>query len=121
MAQPRRSKAPRRTPFWLACLCGFLWADTTLSLTGREREARAVAARAVGPGVSTGPEVLEDGDPRDLRGLPGIGERRALDIARWRWERSGGELRLSEVPGVGPKTERLLRAREALPQPLLGE
>ena len=71
--------------------------------------------------VAPEPIDLEDADPRALRRLPGIGEQRAMDIARLRWERAGRGLRLSEVPGIGPKTERALEARGALSQPLLGE
>jgi len=43
---------------------------------------------------------------RDLRRLPGIGDARAVAIARARWERGlrGGPHALEEVAGIGPAT-----------------
>jgi hypothetical protein len=43
---------------------------------------------------------------RDLRTLPGVGERRALQIARarWAWAGSPDPLFLDQIPGIGPKT-----------------
>jgi hypothetical protein len=110
---------PRRAPLWLLGLCGFLWADTALSLA--RRAGRWETAAEARRGSEEAQPALTEAGPRELRRLPGIGERRALDFARLRWERSGGELRLSEVPGIGPKTERALGAHGAAPQRLLGE
>ena len=112
------------TTLWLPFLCGLLWADTALSLArraGRVEAAPDAKFPASAALVAPEPIDLEDADPRALRRLPGIGEQRAMDIARLRWERAGRGLRLSEVPGIGPKTERALEARGALSQPLLGE
>jgi DNA uptake protein ComE-like DNA-binding protein len=81
---------------------------------------RALAARH--PDASRGASVdetsavaLETSSPRELRRLPGIGEARALEIARerWRLRGSGQALRLESLPGVGPTTsERVARALE---------
>jgi hypothetical protein len=58
------------------------------------------------------PIALHRSSPRDLRALPGIGETRALAIARERWRvRSTGEaLDLEALPGIGPETVAALEA-----------
>ena len=45
--------------------------------------------------------------PRELRRLPGIGERRAIDVSRARWEHDprDGPLAWSDIHGIGEKTE----------------
>lgn len=52
------------------------------------------------------PLRLESASPRELRRLPGIGEVRALELARERWRRRGlGEsLDLASLPGIGATT-----------------
>ena len=49
--------------------------------------------------------------PRELRRLPGIGETRALAVARARWEHpdDGPPLLLSDVPGIGEASEVAIR------------
>jgi hypothetical protein len=52
--------------------------------------------------------------PRELRLLPGIGQTRALAIARERWngrERgaAGGLADLVRIPGIGPQTQEQVR------------
>ncbi len=44
--------------------------------------------------------------PRELRNFPGIGERRAIAIARARWEHASSPdpLFLDQIEGIGPRT-----------------
>ncbi len=49
---------------------------------------------------------LRDAPVRELRRLPRIGQQRALDLVRWRWEH-GPEVGLEDleaIPGIGPRT-----------------
>jgi hypothetical protein len=90
-------------PAWRAAVAGWLVAQAILgSLPDR-------APRALDPSR----EGVENAfAPRILRGWPGIGEVRALAIARARWEHpdDGPPLYLSDVEGVGEATERAVRA-----------
>ena len=67
---------------------------------------RASASRGVGgsPGPPPSPEGL---GPRELRHLPGIGERRARQIVEERWRRAGHFplARWHELRGIGPLTQ----------------
>ncbi len=58
---------------------------------------------------------LEDLSPRELRSIPGIGERRAVAIASAAWASGarapgGGPLRVEEVHGVGPRSAERIAA-----------
>lgn len=48
--------------------------------------------------------------PREWRGVPGIGRRRALDLSRAGWEAGPGALDPLSVPGVGEATAARVRA-----------
>lgn len=66
------------------------------------------SAAARGPGASPARPALPEGlGPRELRHLPGIGERRAQDIADERWLRAGHfpVARWHELRGIGPLTQ----------------
>lgn len=70
---------------------------------------RAAAVRETpdAPGILEG-EVLDlnTASETDLTRLPGIGEKRAADIAAWREENGGFETteELLEISGIGPET-----------------
>jgi hypothetical protein len=98
--------ARRDEPLWVLLLVGWLATETVLD----RRRAQPTAATAALEQFSDRPARPDPtrAPPRELRRLPGIGEARALAIARARWERGadGGELRLEDVPGIGPLTAR---------------
>jgi len=50
--------------------------------------------------------------PRELRGLPGLGQVRAVEYARARWghDPALGALELEQVPGIGRETARRVTA-----------
>jgi hypothetical protein len=55
-------------------------------------------------------------NPRELRTLPSIGAKRAVEIADARWEKKlddpgaeACEVNLQAVPGIGPKTDHSVR------------
>lgn len=52
---------------------------------------------------------------RELRGLPGIGEKRAVEIVRARWDGriTGGVESLDRVEGIGPETVARVRGELA--------
>lgn len=62
------------------------------------------------------PETLST---RELRRIPGVGQVRALAIARERWrsERAGEEFVLLDVSGIGPSIAGQIRAWKADPPP----
>lgn len=62
---------------------------------------------ASAPAVQAPAPALESAAPRELRGVPGLGERRALALvdARWRRGRADPPLFLGDVVGVGPVSE----------------
>ncbi len=104
----------RRDGAWAWMLVGALAADACWL---HARSPSPFAARldaGVDPGVPNGPPEPPDparASPRELRALPGIGEARAIAIARERWELRPGHTRaLSEVDGIGPVTEGGIRA-----------
>ena len=47
---------------------------------------------------------------RELRRLPGIGQKRAIELVRTREEHRGGALAWQDVYGIGPATERKVLA-----------
>jgi hypothetical protein len=83
-----------------------------------DREDSDATAAAREPAAPPASVSLDDGtreerslgrmSPRELRRLPGIGQTRALSIARARWERSETEdgADLARAPGIGPETRR---------------
>lgn len=57
------------------------------------------------------PSELESAPARELRRLPRIGQQRALDIVRWRWEHEEPLTleSLESIHGIGPQTIEDLR------------
>ena len=102
--EPTMALQERREPIWLLFLLGWVAADAArLGLPSSDPPAVVPAEPAV-------PD-LGRMSPRELRRVPGIGERRALAIAQARWEHAGpGPLLLGDVPGIGPATLEGVRA-----------
>jgi hypothetical protein len=87
----------RREPVWGLILGGGLLAAALAPRAPPE-------AREVPPQASTS---LATGTARELRAVPGLGERRALALVDARWRRSGADppLFLGDIAGVGPASE----------------
>lgn len=85
-------------------LAGWLVASAALEASSR--------AAWPGPGPAIRPlRSAPDPDrapPRELRRLPGVGPRLALEIERARWD-AGGSLELEDVHGIGPLVARAIR------------
>ena len=97
-----------RTPLWIAFLTGWLLVRATAGL----RAERACPALSDYVQPSSNPASMST---RELRRLPGLGERRAQAVfeAR-RMQRDRGRslalLSWSDVHGIGPRTEARLNA-----------
>jgi len=114
---PSESAGARASPAWVLLLLGGLGTDTLLSRSERALDPRWVAA-AEGVRAEVDPLRMS---ARELRRIPGVGERRALELVRARelHARRGGlsgedagavsgpdeAFRWSSVRGVGPVTE----------------
>jgi len=59
------------------------------------------------PAPRPGAPDLAHASARELRAVPGLGERRALALVDARWRRGPGDppLFLGDVPGIGPASE----------------
>ena len=101
---------PRATRWW-AFVCAFAL-TRAVATQAPAWVSRFEPVRPTEPEPAPPPAVLDprSAPPRELRRLPGIGEARAIAIARLRWERGGAPLYLGEVPGVGPGTVAAVRA-----------
>jgi competence protein ComEA len=104
-------------PAWLCALAGFLFATALLELLPHGPGEAALRARMPAGFLDEGPPRLSSASPRELRALPGIGETRALAIARSR--HALGPLtspdELERIRGIGPAT--VERVRAALQKP----
>ena len=110
-AEPGRSE---RAQLWfvgvVALAGGLAWADGQRVLVHARRDA-APAARRASSAVQGSPADAPSFDiasagPRELRRLPGIGDQRALALARARWQ-SGAPAVFGDLdaqPGIGPIT-----------------
>ena len=104
-------------PAWSFALAGFLFATALLELLPQGPSEAALRARMPEGFLDQRPPRLEDASPRELRALPGIGETRALAIARAR-HAQGGLARpeeLERIRGIGPATVERVRAALARP------
>jgi competence protein ComEA len=99
-------------PAWMFCLAGCLLATALLELLPREPPEAALRARMPDGFLDEGPPDLQRASPRQLRALPGIGETRALAIARSRREEGPiqGAADLERIRGIGPATAGRVRA-----------
>jgi hypothetical protein len=84
-----------RTPRWTLLLAGLVLISAL-----RPRSAPA-------PVQAAAPPTLAAGTVRELRRVPGLGDRRALALVDARWSRARGDppLYLGDVAGVGPVSE----------------
>jgi predicted flap endonuclease-1-like 5' DNA nuclease len=94
----RERESIESRPVWLLLGIGWLFATTTLAHHSRLSTAPSPPERPPLVDLSTSP-------PRELKRLPGIGPSRANAIARLRWERREGGFTLTDVMGIGPRTE----------------
>ena len=102
-----------RWPAWLVLLVAWLAADLivrAVDLPGR-RDRMLGRRQPLATARWTDPEALIPGElstwtARELRGLPGIGPKRAVAIAQARWsrDRAVGPLPLEDIVGIGPRT-----------------
>jgi len=101
---PSQQPPAGREPAWRALATGWLLARALLVSGTAPLEPGPRAELPLSPGGRM--------PPRALRSWPGIGETRALEIARARWRHpdDGPPLYLSQVPGIGPTTERAVDA-----------
>jgi len=100
---------------WVLVLIGWMAAQAGSRWSPRAKPDLATPEPGSSRSVASG--SLETRSPRDLRALPGIGEVKALAIARERWRlRSTGQaLELTALPGIGPKTADAVRRMLAPP------
>ena len=96
----------QRIPLWSLALAGGI-------LVCAQREARRAAQQA----PATNFQQLHAGSlshlsARELRALPGLGERRSLALVDARWRRAPGDppLFLGDLPGIGGVVESAVRA-----------
>lgn len=105
-------ETPSRTPAWMFALCGALFALAFLEQFPDSPSEAELRARTPAGFANAEKPRLESASPRELRALPGIGETRALAIARERFE-SGPITRpeeLERIRGIGPQTVERVRA-----------
>ncbi len=103
-------------PAWLCALVGFLFATTLLELLPHGPSEAALRARVPAGFLDEAAPRLTSASPRELRALPGIGETRALSIARSRHAQGpiSSPDELERIRGIGPATvERVRAALEA--------
>jgi hypothetical protein len=108
--------AEHESPAWGWSLAGFLAVALALEARPSPERPPPPAAGLLEPRAEARLEI-EDMSARELRRLPGVGEKRALAIAqeRWRLRGSGRALVLEDVPGIGTGTASAVRSRlEAL-------
>lgn len=124
MASTKEERSERGEPAWLLALAGWMLARALVALAiprgATELEAfpgeRAPPLPPLVDALRSGKNAIElsRSPPRELRRLPGIGRRRAVDLAQARFERGDGEpLDLQAIPGIGPKIEARVRERLA--------
>jgi len=99
-------------PAWLCALAGFLFATALLEVLARGPDEAALRARTPAGFLDEARPSLAQASPRELRALPGIGETRALAIARSRHAQGPIENpdELDRIRGIGPATVERVRA-----------
>ncbi len=112
MTRERIGSLPSGGSAWVWLLAGWLVAAVRVSAPSILGDANAIQSRIPArESPSHAPVDLARLSPRELRSLPGIGEARALAIARECWER--GQLDVDEldsIPSIGEGTVDRVRA-----------
>lgn len=106
-------------PAWIVVAVGALVASleprpARLDPAPRVPEVRTVAVPGRAAPAAWPARFVHDPDrrelgrmcPRELRGLPGLGQVRAVEVARAGWLHGPGFARLEDVPGIGEVTAR---------------
>jgi len=103
---------------WIFALAGAFVALALLEQLARGPQESALRARLPEGFADADPPRLERASPRELRALPGIGETRALAIARSRFEEGpiANPEQLERIRGIGPATVERVRAALELRQ-----
>ena len=127
MERNEQRAVARGEPGWIFLFAGWLWATVQLAAPARhfareaERSARSDAWTSSAGSPSAAPRearlATDDSRPREiadlehmslreLRRLPGVGQARALAIARARWDATAmrDPAVFPRVPGIGPAT-----------------
>ncbi len=96
----------RRIPLWSLALAGWIVAASV-------REGAAARERETAPRAQPlHPRALGQMSARELRVLPGLGEKRSLALVDARWERAPGDppLLLGDLAGIGGVVESAVRS-----------
>ena len=96
----------QRIPLWSLALAGWIVAAAV-------RERAAARERETGPRPEPlHPRALSQLSARELRVLPGLGEKRSLALVDARWERAPGDppLFLGDLAGIGGVVESAVRS-----------
>ena len=114
-----RTEAQRRASLssWGWLIIGVL----SVSMIRSSGERAPVPAQTAVQGLEQHPIDLSTATVRELRRLPSIGNRRAVQVTRARWEHdlNDGTLSLGDLPGIGPVTEeRVKRTLEPPRRPI---
>ena len=101
-----------KCPSWFWVLLGIVLVRTVPSAPLPQIAAADLRSRLPHVEVGLEPRDTEALSVRELRQIPGVGQVRALAIARERWqsERAGEGFMLLDVPGIGPSIAGQIRA-----------
>ncbi len=117
------SERSRGAPGWLLLVCGWLAVGVVHTAWKSEVKSAEVSEVAVpeAPPLSilerVPPVDLDSASLPQLRSMPGLGPRRAVDYARMRWAQGGANFPPQAVPGIGPRTANGIRDATSWPPP----
>src|SRR5688572_31476014 len=99
------SERAQRFPLWSIALAGWLLASVWRASGDEVQSAGAVESPTLGP------RALGHLSARELRALPGLGERRSLALVDARWARAPGDppLYFGDLAGIGGVVESAVR------------
>lgn len=120
VARRAQDIAPPHDPTVACALAGFLALASLVAWRERAADERGLVTLPL-PARDPAADVLDLGrwSARELRALPGLGERRAVAIVRARAEGAitGDVAELDVLRGIGPETVRAIRAELERPAP----